>query len=277
MRSGKWLNLSSSAESIGKGNYETSVLVRGPKDVLGNALTRMKENLKAARLRDNEQALALNQEKKKIEEANERIQMLIKEMHHRVKNNFQVIASLLRMQAATLASEELQEAFAQSQSRITSMALIHEKLYQGDELATVDVGNYIHELFTELVQFNDVDESISYNTDIDKELAFDLTTMVPLGLLMNELISNSFKHAFKESNKGLISLSIHHTNERSYDMVYSDNGTGIPQEKLAANPETLGVSLINSLVEQLNGRMAVQGDASGTTYHIRFATRPSEH
>ena len=258
-------SLASSAESIGKGNYETSVLVRGPNDVLGNALTRMKENLKAARLRDNEQALALNQEKKKIEEANVRIQMLIKEMHHRVKNNFQVIASLLRMQAATLANEELQEAFAQSQSRITSMALIHEKLYQGDELATVDVGNYIHELFAELVRFNDVDESISYSTDLDKELAFDLTTMVPLGLLMNELISNSFKHAFKGSTEGLISLSIHHASERNYDMVYTDNGTGIPQEKLNASPETLGVSLINSLVEQLNGRMAVQGDEKGTT------------
>ena len=132
-------SLASSAESIGKGNYETSVLVRGPKDVLGNALTRMKENLKAARLRDNEQALALNLEKKKIEEANERIQMLIKEMHHRVKNNFQVIASLLRMQAATLANEELQEGFAQSQSRITSMALSMRTLPRR-RIGTVDVG-----------------------------------------------------------------------------------------------------------------------------------------
>ncbi len=263
----------SSAEAIGKGNYDTSVMVRGPQDVLGNALSRMKENLKAARLRDNEQTSALQKEKVKLEEANERILVLIKEMHHRVKNNLQVVASLLRLQAGTIADERLQSAFDQSQSRVTSMALIHEKLYKGDELATLDVGLYIEELFADLVRVNDVGDRIEYKAYIDQELAFDMHTMVPLGLVLNELITNSFKHAFKGRPSGHIKLTIARATDGSFDLIYTDDGVGIPLEKIQSDGATLGVSLIESLVEQLNGRMTVEGGSKGTYYHIRFRTR----
>jgi two-component sensor histidine kinase/HAMP domain-containing protein len=260
----------SSAEEIGKGNYDTPVTVRGSQDVLGIALTRMKENLKAARIRDDEQTAALRSEKHKLEEANERITVLIKEMHHRVKNNLQVIASLLRLQAGTIADERLQTAFDQSQSRVTSMALIHEKLYKGDELATVDVAIYIQELFAELVRVNDVSDRIQYRTHIDQDLTFDLHTMVPLGLLLNELITNSFKHAFKGRDAGHIKLTIA-AQDGAYDLIYTDDGVGMPLEKMQPDGGTLGVSLIESLVEQLNGRMTVQGGSLGTNYHIRFS------
>lgn len=266
-------SLANSAESIGKGNYDTPVNVRGPKDVLGIALSRMKENLKAARLRDDEQTRALQAEKRKLEEANDRIHVLIKEMHHRVKNNLQVIASLLRLQSATFSDPRLQNAFDQTQNRVTSMALIHEKLYRGDELALVDVTSYIHELFAELVRLNDVNDRITYGTDIDGELAFDLTTMVPLGLLLNELITNSLKHAFHGRESGRISLSLHQAAERTFDLRYMDNGVGMPPEKMQDDGTTLGVSLIESLVDQLNGRMTVESDTDGTRYHIRFMTR----
>jgi two-component sensor histidine kinase/HAMP domain-containing protein len=266
-------SLANSAEAIGKGNYDTTVNVRGPKDVLGIALSRMKENLKAARLRDDEQTRALQAEKEKLEQANERIHVLIKEMHHRVKNNLQVIASLLRLQSGTFTDVRLQAAFDQSQNRVTSMALIHEKLYKGDELAMVDVGSYIHELFSELVRLNDVSDSIAYNTDIDSGLAFDLTTMVPLGLLLNELITNSFKHAFKGREEGHILLAIHQVEEKTFDLRYTDNGVGMPIEKMQDDGTTLGVSLIESLVDQLNGRMTMEGDEQGTRYHIRFRNR----
>lgn len=266
-------SLASSADSIGKGDYGTAVNVRGPQDVLGLALARMKENLKAARLRDDEQTRALQAEKEKLEEANERIRVLIKEMHHRVKNNLQVIASLLRLQAASFTDERLQEAFDQTQSRVTSMALIHEKLYKGDELASLDVALYIHELFAELVRVNDVHERIQYKTDIAEGLSFELTTMVPLGLLLNELITNSFKHAFKGRGSGLITLTLQQSKDRSFDLHYSDDGTGIPLEKIQSDGTTLGTSLIEGLVEQLNGRMTVEGGVNGTTYHIRFIQR----
>lgn len=265
-------SLASSAESIGKGNYDTHVTVRGPQDILGNALLRMKENLKAAKLRDTEQAQALQEEKKKIEQANERIHILIKEMHHRVKNNLQVVASLLRLQAGTIADERLQHAFDQSQSRVTSMALIHEKLYKGDELSMLDVSLYIHELFTELVKLNDVSDRIEYKTNIDPDLVLDLHTMVPLGLLLNELITNSFKHAFKGRKDGRIILGLHRVDNGEFDLHYTDDGVGIPLDKQASDGSTLGVSLIESLVEQLNGRMSVEGDTNGTRYHIRFKT-----
>ncbi|HRF78561.1 MAG TPA: histidine kinase dimerization/phosphoacceptor domain -containing protein [Flavobacteriales bacterium] len=266
-----------SAEAIGKGNYDTPVMVRGEQDVLGIALSRMRENLKAARIRDNEQNAALQSEKVKLEQANERITVLIKEMHHRVKNNLQVIASLLRLQAGTIADERLQNAFDQSQSRVTSMALIHEKLYKGDELSTLDVGLYIQELFAELVRVNDVDDRIEYRTHIEKDLAFDLNTMVPLGLLLNELITNSFKHAFTGRDAGHIKLTITDAKEGAFDLIYTDDGVGMPLEKMQVDGATLGVSLIESLVEQLNGRMTVQGSDKGTYYHIRFRTLGGKH
>ena len=265
--------LANSAESIGKGNYDTTVNVRGPKDLLGIALSRMKENLKAARLRDDEQTRALQAEKEKLEQANERIHVLIKEMHHRVKNNLQVIASLLRLQSGTFTDARLQAAFDQSQNRVTSMALIHEKLYKGDELAMVDVGSYIQELFSELVRLNDVSDRIAYSADIDSELAFELTTMVPLGLLLNELITNSFKHAFQGREEGHILLAIHQAEVKTFDLHYTDDGVGLPLEKMQDDGTTLGMSLIDSLVDQLNGRMTVEGDERGTRYHIRFRTR----
>ena len=258
--------------AIGKGNYDTPVPVLGRQDVLGLALSRMRENLKAARIREKEQTTALQAEKQKLEQANERITVLIKEMHHRVKNNLQVIASLLRLQSGTIADERLHHAFEQSQSRVTSMALIHEKLYKGDELAMVDVALYIQELFADLVRVNDVDDRIAYQTNIDKGLAFDLNTMVPLGLLLNELITNSFKHAFHGRVSGHIDLAITDAQEGRYDLYYSDDGVGIPLDKIQSDGATLGVSLIESQVEQLNGRMTVEGGAHGTRYHIRFRT-----
>jgi two-component sensor histidine kinase len=265
-------SLANSAEAIGKGNYDTQVNVRGDQDVLGLALSRMRENLKAARMRDDEQRAELQAEKRKLEQANERIQVLIKEMHHRVKNNLQVIASLLRLQAATFTEERLEKAFEQSQNRVNAMALIHEKLYKGDELSTIDVAQYIHDLFSELVHLNDVGERIRYDSDIDTGLAFDLNTMVPLGLLLNELITNSFKHAFVGRSSGHIQLSIHRAEERAFDLYYQDDGVGIPVEKLQDEGNTLGVSLIESLVDQLNGRMTVDGSV-GARYHIRFQPR----
>ncbi|MBL0129506.1 MAG: nitrate- and nitrite sensing domain-containing protein [Flavobacteriales bacterium] len=266
-------SLADSADAIGKGDYDKPVNVRGSQDKLGLALARMKENLKAARLRDDEQTRALQAERDKIELANERIRVLIKEMHHRVKNNLQVVASLLRLQGASYTDVRLQQAFDQSQSRVTSIALLHEKLYKGDELALLDVGVYIEELIGDLVRVNDVSDRIGHHVVVDQGLTLGLGTMVPLGLLLNELITNSFKHAFQGRDQGAVSLSLHRADGNQFDLTYSDDGTGIPLDKIQDSGETLGVSLIESLVEQLSGRMSVDGDAGGTRYHIRFTAR----
>jgi len=265
-------SLAASAEAIGKGNYDIEVPLRGDQDVLGQALTRMRDNLKAARERDMEQNKALQQEKEKLERANERIRVLIKEIHHRVKNNLQVIASLLRLQSETIEDPVLKEVFGQSQSRVASMALIHEKLYKGDDLVQIDIAQYVKELFAELVQLNNVRDTIRYRAEVDPGLTLDLDTMVPLGLVLNELITNSFKHAFAGREQGLIDLRLSRVGPQEFDLVYTDNGVGIPQEKLTNGGATLGMSLIDSLVEQMNGYLTVESDGTGTRYHIRFKT-----
>jgi len=263
-------SLSASADAIGKGNYNTPVIVRGDQDVLGLSLTRMRDNLKGARERDLEQNRALQEEKEKLETANQRIQTLIREIHHRVKNNLQVVASMLRLQSGIIHDEHLQQVFAQSQSRVASMALIHEKLYKGDDLAQVDLSQYIKELFAELVQLNKVRETIRYRAAIDPDLVLDLDTMVPLGLILNELITNSFKHAFNEGQEGFIDLRIHRADKQQFDLHYSDNGRGMSEISRTTDTGTLGHSLIESLVEQLNGFMTLDSDRTGTRYHIRF-------
>ncbi|MBL7963877.1 MAG: nitrate- and nitrite sensing domain-containing protein [Flavobacteriales bacterium] len=263
-------SLAASAESIGRGNYDTPVIVRGEQDVLGLALNRMRENLRQARERDMDHNRVLQEEKEKLEQANERIHVLIKEIHHRVKNNLQVVASLLRLQSATIDDAHLQQVFDQSQSRVASMALIHEKLYKGDELAKLDLALYLKELFAELVQLNKVHDGIQYRTSIDTGLALDLNTMVPLGLILNELITNSFKHAFMGREQGTILLSIHQAGEKTYDLIYKDDGVGMPRTESGEGPGTLGISLIESLVDQLNGYITVDSGPGGTHYHIRF-------
>jgi|688.fasta_scaffold16960_2 two-component sensor histidine kinase/HAMP domain-containing protein len=262
--------LAASADSIGKGNYDTPVPVRGELDVLGHSLARMKDNLKAARLRDLEQNQALQAEKEKLELANARIRVLIKEIHHRVKNNLQVIASLLRLQGSSIEDHDLQQVFDQSQSRVTSMALIHEKLYKGDDLAQLDLALYLKELFAELVDLNSVSGTIRYHTTIEPGLQLDLNTMVPLGLILNELITNSFKHAFKGREGGLIDLTIKRVEEGDIDLLYSDNGVGMDPKKQSKDSPTLGVTLIEGLVEQLSGFFTVETNEEGTRYHIRF-------
>ncbi|MFZ1658951.1 MAG: histidine kinase dimerization/phosphoacceptor domain -containing protein [Flavobacteriales bacterium] len=262
--------LSANADAIGKGNYDTPVYVRGEQDVLGHSLTRMRDNLKEAKQRDMEHNQVLQAEKEKLEQANARIETLIKEIHHRVKNNLQVVASLLRLQSGTIEDESLLQVFAQSQSRVASMALIHEKLYKGDDLAQVDLSNYIKELFTELIQLNKVRENIRYRTAIDPDLVLDLDTMVPLGLILNELITNSFKHAFKNGREGFIDLRIHRSDGKHFDLHYADNGGGITPERANAETGTLGRGLIDSLVEQLNGFVTMESDSTGTRYHVRF-------
>ena len=265
-------SLAASAEAIGKGNYDIEVPLRGDQDVLGQALTRMRDNLKAARERDMEQNQALQLEKEKLERANERIRVLIKEIHHRVKNNLQVVASLLRLQSETLDDPVLKEVFGQSQSRVASMALIHEKLYKGDDLVQIDIAQYVKELIAELVQLNNVRDTIRYSARVDPGLTLDLDTMVPLGLVLNELITNSFKHAFAGREQGLIDLRLSRVGPQEFDLIYTDNGVGIPQDKLLNGGATLGMSLIDSLVEQMNGYLTVESDGAGTRYHIRFRT-----
>lgn len=267
-------NIERSAETankIGKGDLDTEVEIRSEGDVLGAALAKMKDDLRSAKEKDRAQTILLQEDKEKMEEANEQIRMLIKEIHHRVKNNLQVIASLLRLQSSSIEDPKLHHMFDQSQNRVRSMALIHEKLYRGAELNELSVSKYLEELISELIRVNDVRDSIKFNIEIP-DIDLGLSTMVPLGLLMNELVTNSFKHAFVGKDKGLITVKITDQEKGLFLVDYSDDGVGIPKDKLEGGHDSLGVELIDSLVDQMNGEIKVDTDTSGTHYEITFRT-----
>lgn len=199
---------------------------------------------------------------KVLENQNEEKTILIKEIHHRVKNNLQIIISLLRMQRSELKSEEAKEQFNEAIKRIMTMSLIHQKLYQEKELAKINIQTYINELYTEIESIYSHEQPIKldFNSTIDN---IDLKTIVPLGLLLNELISNSFKYAFKNSRDGKITATIKPLDKVKFELKYSDNGQW---EQPADTHTSFGLELIEILTEQLEGDFKLKIDESGTHY-----------
>lgn len=211
-----------------------------------------------------------------------------KEIHHRIKNNLQVISSLLDLQAEKfrykqdIEDSDVLEAFKESQDRVISMALIHEELHKGDELDTLDFSSYIEKLANNLFltyKLGNVD--ISLNMDLEERIIFDIDTAVPLGMIINELVSNSFKHAFSGRNEGKIQIKLHREEKGEYKksikedcnttfiLSISDNGVGIPENLNIEDLDTLGMQLVTSLVNQLDGELELIKD-NGTAFIIRF-------
>ncbi|AKB34788.1 sensory transduction histidine kinase [Methanosarcina siciliae C2J] len=215
------------------------------------------------------------------------------EIHHRIKNNLQVISSLLNLQADQFSNREcikgseVLEAFRESQNRVISMALIHEELYKGGELDTLDLSSYIKELAENLFfTYRLSNTDISLKTDFEENLFFDMDYAVPLGIIVNELVSNSLKHAFAERDKGEISIKFCRENigecrndieeskneeckSANFILTVSDNGVGIPENLDFENLDSLGFQLIFSLVEQLDGEIELKRN-NGTEFTIKF-------
>lgn len=183
--------------------------------------------------------------------------VLLKEIHHRVKNNLQIISSLLSLQSNYLLEEDVKEIFLESQNRIRSMSLIHEKLYQSNNLSEIDFKDYIQELSNYLV--------ISYNLssfEVDILLNIDsikchIDTAIPLGIIFNELITNSIKHAFQDVEQGVIEIRAS-KKEDQIVVSYSDNGNGLPDDFSIENISSLGFSLITNLAEQLSAKLEIE-------------------
>lgn len=225
-------------------------------------------------------------EKKEAEEAlAEMKETRIKEIHHRIKNNLQVIYSLLDLQAEKFEDKKVREAFRESQSRITSMALIHEELYQEKGAETLNFAAYIQKLSENLFKTYRLDNpGVSLKLDLQENVFLDMDTAVPLGIVINELVSNSLKHAFPGPKKGEIRIRLNHKikgksrsdicgyegieDEGLYVSV-SDNGTGIPENVNIENPDTLGLQLVSELVDQLEGKLELKKD-KGTEFIIRI-------
>ncbi len=203
----------------------------------------------------------------------------IKEIHHRIKNNLQVISSLLSLQAEKFSDKETLEAFRESQNRVASMALIHEELYQGKDMETLDFAAYLRELTSELLSSYTVgNERVSLKLDIE-QIYLGMDTSVPLGIIVNELVSNSLKHAFTAGKEGEIRISlfgpenyeIEDEKDLQFTLSIADNGKGFPEKSDFKNMDSLGLQLVNILVEQIEGCIELKRD-SGTEFKITFSS-----
>ncbi|WP_406657817.1 CHASE4 domain-containing protein [Methanolobus sp. ZRKC2] len=193
--------------------------------------------------------------------------ILLKEIHHRVKNNLQVISSLLRLQSKKFEDKEVIEAFKESQHRARSMAMAHESLYQSNDLENINLKTYVPTLVKYLVSsygFSSDDIKIHINI---KNIIFGIDTSIPIGLIINELVSNSLKHAFNEGT-GEIKVELYPEKDE-FILKISDNGIGFPEDMDFRETDSLGLQLVNSLVEQIEGTIELDRN-NGTAFKIIF-------
>ena len=195
-------------------------------------------------------------------------ELLLKEIHHRVKNNLQIISSLLSLQTDNTASSDATASLKESQSRIKSMALIHEKLYRSKDLALIDFREYTESLIGSLAHSYVVRPGVQFEVDI-RDVSLDIDNAIPCGLIINELVSNSLKYAFTAKNAGTIRVSLKKEGEQ-YKLVVSDDGAGLPAGVDFRNTTSLGLQLVVTLTEQLNGTIEHPA-GKGTTFIITFS------
>lgn len=211
-------------------------------------------------------------ERKKVEEKLKKSldekEVLIKEIHHRVKNNLMVISSLLNLQSQYIKDKEALSIFRESQNRARSMALIHERLYRSSDLKQIDFGEYIKTLSKDLFHSCITNpQQVQLNMQVEN-LMVDINTTVPLGLIVNELITNSMKHGFVGDAKGEINIEFHKDGDE-FILVVDDTGVGFPDDIDFRNTSTLGLQLVNNLTNQINGKIELNRD-NGTEFRITF-------
>ncbi len=197
-------------------------------------------------------------------------ELLLKEVHHRVKNNMQVISSLLNIQAETIGNDLFASLLGESQQRIKSMSLIHENLYQSENLLEIDFEDYIKMLANSLCRFYSV-PGVSINLDVRVvDVSLDLETAVPCGLIINELVSNSLKHAYKggERCSGTIAILFKREGCR-YALEVKDDGAGLPEDFTLTNTSSMGMEIVSILTQQLDGRLCFNSDC-GAAFQISF-------
>jgi len=195
-------------------------------------------------------------------------EVLLKEVHHRVKNNLQVISSLLSLQSHHIKDKASLAMFQESQNRVQSMSLIHEKLYQSNNLSRIDMNEYTKDLTTSLFRsYADSASAIKLKTKV-ADIFLDITTAIPCGLIINELTSNALKHGFPDGRQGEIAIAMHPVNNK-IELVVSDTGVGFSEEIDFRNTTTLGMQLVITLVEQLEGTIEFDRRA-GSAFTICF-------
>jgi two-component sensor histidine kinase/ligand-binding sensor domain-containing protein len=201
-------------------------------------------------------------------------EVLLKEVHHRVKNNLQVISSLLYLNSRKIKDADALSMFKDSQNRVKSIALVHERLYRSRDLGKISLKEYIKQLTNDLFKSYAANKSV-IRMDIDiNEVFVDVDFAVPCGLIINEIISNSLKYAFphyeEENKNGIIGINFNKNGNDELKLIVSDNGIGMPSNTAEKKKHSLGLQLIDSLVAQLGGTLKIESDSSGTSFKIIF-------
>ncbi len=232
------------ARRIRRGEQETDTILLGVEDITEHRQT---EARIVAALREKE--------------------VLLREVSHRVKNNLQVISSLLSLQADTIQDRHVHELFLESQRRIQAMAVVHQRLYGTEDLARTDTSTYIQDLVEDLARMYDTEGRIAFEVHADGEL--DIDTAVPCGLILTELISNALKYAFPTGQPGNVSVTLRPEAEDRWILRVQDNGIGMPPEIDITQPHSLGLNLVHDLASQVEGSIELDR-SQGTTFTIRF-------
>jgi two-component sensor histidine kinase len=230
-----------------KGDLEVNLLIRSVRYAIERK--RAEEHVKAS-LREKE--------------------VMLQEIHHRVKNNLQIISSLLSLQSRTIKDKYVLEILRDCQNRVHSMALVHGTLYRSENLARINFSKYTQSLANDLCDsYGAGARAISLEIHVD-DVSLGIDTAGPVGLILNELVSNCLKHAFPNGRPGKIRIEFHANSDNQYTLTVSDNGVGLPQDLNSGTTQSLGLRLVNVLTQQLEGRLGVNGK-NGTCFSITFA------
>ena len=213
----------------------------------------------------------LYKSKAEIEQRIDEKETLLREVHHRVKNNLQTVSSLLNLQAKNTGNEQIKDLIKGSQNRVMSMAMIHEMLYLRNNLSKIEFKPYVEELTQYLVKsIEGRDRNVTINIDIP-DIRLGIDTAIPLGLLINEAVTNSLKYGFVENGIGQITISLKkEPNENTYNLGITDNGVGFSKQLDFKNTKSLGLKLIHNLARQLKGSVERIHTEKGTKYSIIF-------
>ena len=202
-----------------------------------------------------------------IRESLDEKNILLKEIHHRVKNNLQIIVSLFNLQSAYLQDKASHKILKEGQDRIRSMALIHDRFYQSDGTSRIDFDDYIKRLCETIMQSQNANpQKIRLQIEAEK-ISLDIDTAVPCGVIINELVSNAIKHAFADDG-GTIWVTFKKVDDH-YLLSIADNGKGLPDGKDFETADTLGIQLVNVLSDQIDGKVTVE-NSNGLKVIIKF-------
>lgn len=207
-----------------------------------------------------------NKELRETMLSKEEKEVMIKEIHHRVKNNLQIVKSLIRFQQDQVKDAKTRELFNECITRVSAMALVHEQTYLSKDLANIDVSSYLDHLVRDLVYAYSVDKQLKMDIDI-KVKTLSVDTLVPMGLMINEIISNSFKYAFQGRESGTIIVHLHGSESDGMHMLIGDDGVGLKSRDGFHRPNSLGMDLIHTLVGQLDSNITLL-DGPGTKYEV---------